>query len=75
MESWTSRCVTWSVRRTKAIEMHKEGTESAVIADRLSVSPQAVMSWIRAEGFEPIFVKSRRKTKDRAKKGRFAHLR
>ena len=76
MESWTSRCVTWSIKRTKTIELHNQGIPAIRIADQLGVSCQAVRDWIRKEGMEPICVQpNKSKYVKSAKKGRFAHLR
>ena len=76
MESVESRAVTWSVKRTKALELHKQGMPAIRISDLVGASSQAIRDWIRSEGMEPICVqpKKSKSVKNSVKRGRFAHL-
>jgi len=77
MESVMNKKVEWSVKRTKAIELHLQGIPTMRVAEQVGASAQAVRDWLRAEGYEPIHVRqnvSRHMLQKKRQKGRFAHL-
>lgn len=67
--------ITWTQKKNKTLELHKQGMPYKEIAEAVKVSSPCVRNWLLKEGLDPICIiaKNSKVYRDKAV-GKFAHL-